>query len=293
MPNSAPVSRQKHPRQRARLAIFAPSDHHTCMNALCIQLDIAWENPLTNCRTVADMLRDIDLQPGDLVVLPEMFSTGFTMNASALAQPSDGPTATFLSETAERFGVYLLGGLASRHAETFRNEALLLAPDGSVAGRYWKTHPFSPSGEGTHYAPGDETIVIPAGEFQLAPTICYDLRFPELFRTATSAGANLIAVIANWPAKRADHWTCLLRARAIENQAYVVAANRCGADPDHTYAGQSVIIDPLGNTLAAAGGDQCVISAPLDIETLNRWREDFPALRDIRSDVKQPPHQAS
>jgi omega-amidase len=255
------------------------------MNALCIQLDIAWADPQTNCQTVADMLGANDPQPGDLVVLPEMFSTGFTMDPAALAEPHDGPTATFLAETARRFGVYLLAGLASRHADTFGNEAVLFAPDGSLLGRYWKMHPFSPSGEGMHYTPGDETVVIPVGEFQMAPAICYDLRFCELFRRAVNQGANLIAVIANWPAKRADHWTCLLRARAIENQAYVVAVNRCRSDPNHEYAGRSVIIDPQGNILTAAGDDQCVISAPLDIEALNRWRDQFPALRDIRKDV--------
>ena len=255
------------------------------MNALCIQLDIVWADPQANCRAVAGLLSSADLQGGDLVVLPEMFSTGFSMDSAALAEPPDGPTAIFLAETAVRFGVYLLAGLAARHNDTFRNEAVLFGPDGSVMGRYWKMHPFSPSGEAMHYTPGDEAVVIPLGEFQLAPGICYDLRFPELFRSAAAAGADLMVVIANWPAKRADHWACLLRARAIENQAYVVGVNRCGADPNHTYAGGSVIIDPRGNILAQAGGDQCVIGAQLDPDALNRWREDFPALRDIRRDV--------
>ena len=255
------------------------------MNAICIQLDIVWADPRANRETVAGILASADIEPGDLVILPEMFSTGFSMDPVALAEPPDGPTAIFLAETARRFGVYLLGGMASRHGDTFRNEAVLLAPDGSVMGRYWKMHPFSPSGEGMHYTPGDKAVVIPLGEFQLSPGICYDLRFPELFRGATAAGANLIAVIANWPAKRADHWDCLLRARAIENQAYVAAVNRCGADPDHSYAGGSAIIDPQGNILARAGDDQCVIRAALDPEALRRWREQFPALRDIRRDV--------
>ncbi|MDP6544948.1 MAG: carbon-nitrogen family hydrolase [Phycisphaerae bacterium] len=255
------------------------------MNALCIQLDIVWSDPPANRRAIAELLASADLQRGDLVVLPEMFSTGFSMDAATLAEPPDGPTATFLSESAGKFGVYLLGGLARRYGETFRNEAVLLAPDGSLIGRYWKMHPFSPSSEADHYTPGDEAVVIPVGKFQLAPAICYDLRFPELFRSAAGGGADLIAVIANWPAQRSDHWACLLRARAIENQAYVVGVNRCGTDPNHTYAGGSVIIDPQGNVLARAGDDQCVIGAPLDSDALNRWRDQFPALRDIRRDV--------
>ncbi len=233
------------------------------------------------------MLSKANPQPGDMAILPEMFSTGFAMDPTALAEPADGPTATFLSETAKRFGIYILAGLATRHDNTYRNEAVLLAPDGTAAGRYWKTHPFSPSEEEQHYTPGDRAVVIQTGQFQLAPTICYDLRFPELFRSSTAAGANLIAVIANWPAQRADHWSCLLRARAIENQAYVVGANRCGSDPNHSYAGRSVIIDPQGNTIASADNDQCVISAPLDLDAVNQWRDAFPALRDIRKDMKQ------
>ncbi|MDP6635630.1 MAG: carbon-nitrogen family hydrolase [Phycisphaerae bacterium] len=256
------------------------------MNALCIQFDIVWSEPEVNHRIVSDMLSSTDLQPGDLAVLPEMFSTGFSMDSSALAEPPDGPTTVFLSEIARRYGLYVLGGLATRHGETFRNEAVLFGPDGSVMGRYWKVHLFSPSEEGMHYTPGDETIVIPTGEFMLAPAICYDLRFPELFRSAAADGADLIVVAANWPAKRIDHWTCLLRARAIENQAYVVGVNRCGSDPNYIYGGQSAIIDPQGNTLAIAGNEQCVISAPLDMNALKSWREDFPALGDTRRDMK-------
>jgi omega-amidase len=255
------------------------------MNAVCIQLDIAWANPQANCAQTAGMLAAADVHSGDLVVLPEMFSTGFSTGPDSLAEPPDGPTTLFLAETANRFDVYLLAGLGGRHGETYRNEAILFDPDGAIISRYWKIHPFSPAGEGEHYTPGDETAVIPIGGFQLTPAICYDLRFPEMFRKATSAGANLIAVIANWPAKRADHWDCLLQARAIENQAYVLGVNRCGTDPDHDYAGQSVIIDPQGNILARAGDDQCVISATLDINALNKWRQQFPALRDIRTDV--------
>jgi predicted amidohydrolase len=256
------------------------------MNAICIQLDIVWSDPQANRQALAGLLTSADIEPGDMLVLPEMFSTGFSMDPTALAEPPDGPTATFLSRTADQLGVYLLGGLAARHGDTFRNEAVLFGPDGSVMGRYWKMHPFSPSGEADHYTPGDKAVVIAAGEFQLAPAICYDLRFPELFRGAAAGGADLMAVIANWPAKRADHWACLLRARAIENQAYVVGVNRCGTDPNHTYAGRSAIIDPQGNTLAHAGDDQCVIGAPLDPEAPNRWRDQFPALRDIRRDLK-------
>jgi len=252
------------------------------MNAVCVQLDIAWEDAPANCAAVAGLLERADLAPGDLVVLPEMFAVGFSMNAAGVAEPPDGPTAQFLSETARGLGVYLLGGLAVDYEGLFRNEAALFGPDGAIVGRYWKMHPFSPAGEGDHYAAGDEVIVLDLGELHLCPAICYDLRFGEPFRSGAEQGAELFAVIANWPAARADHWSCLLKARAIENQAYVAAVNRCGDDPNHAYAGGSVIIDPQGNALAVAGDDECTILAPLDPDVLRRWREEFPVLRDRR-----------
>jgi len=118
------------------------------------------------------------------------------------------------------------------------------------------------------------------GAAVVAPFVCYDLRFPEVFRVASAAGANLMVVIANWPSKRIQHWVTLLQARAIENLSYVIGVNRTGNDPTLEYSGRSVIVDYMGEILADAGSDECVISADLDFEELNRWREGFPALRD-------------
>ena len=129
--------------------------------------------------------------------------------------------------------------------------------------------------------PGDRVVTFRWHDVTVTPVICYDLRFPETFRTGVERGAELFVVIANWPGERHLHWTTLLRARAIETQAYVVGANRCGADPNTSYAGGSVIIDPWGNILADAGAGEAVINAELDHEAQVRYRATFPALRDI------------
>jgi omega-amidase len=121
--------------------------------------------------------------------------------------------------------------------------------------------------------------------FTVAPFICYDLRFPEAFRVATRRGAQVLVVIANWPASREAHWRSLLNARAIENQAYVAGINRCGTDPNHTYAGRSLIIDPRGEILADAGPSEGWIEAHLDLASLTAYRSEFPALEDMRDDL--------
>jgi predicted amidohydrolase len=116
---------------------------------------------------------------------------------------------------------------------------------------------------------------------KVAPFVCYDLRFPEVFRSAVRKGAQVMAVIANWPAKRVEHWVTLLKARAIENQAYVIGVNRVGTDPKLTYPGRSLIVDPHGNVLADGGDKEAVIRAEIDAGVVDAWRRDFPALRDM------------
>ena len=125
-----------------------------------------------------------------------------------------------------------------------------------------------------------ETALFPWGGFTVAPFVCYDLRFPELFRAAARKGADLLVVIAAWPVKRIEHWLTLLRARAIENQAWVVGVNRCGREPHFIYNGRSVVVDPHGAIVADAGEIEKVLAASVDAEAVRAWRAEFPALRD-------------
>ncbi len=248
------------------------------------QLDIVWEDKVENFVRVRSLLQRQRLDSGALVVLPEMFATGFSMNREIVGEPADGPTGCFIRDLARENGVYVLAGLARRddHARVF-NEAVCLGPSGRCIARYAKLHLFSPGGEEEHYAPGSAITLFKWGSLRVAVYICYDLRFPEVFRMGAQRGAGVLVVIANWPARRRAHWSALLRARAIENQAYVIGVNRCGRDPYLDYAGGSAVIDPQGNTVASAGLREGIVSARLDPLAPSRWRREFPVLKDIRT----------
>ena len=255
------------------------------MHIACCQLDTVWENKPANHAKVSALLDAADVPQNALVVLPEMFATGFSMNVAAVAETGARETTAFLSEMARARGVHVLAGLVTTNADgRGRNEAVLFGPDGREQARYQKMHPFSFGGEAEHYAPGDHPVVANVEEWALAPFVCYDLRFPEAFRSAARRGAELFVVIANWPQARVAHWVALLVARAIENQAYVVGVNRCGSDPKLDYPGRSLIIDPQGNVIADAGSGEGVLRATLDRDALLAWRRVFPALADIHPD---------
>lgn len=252
------------------------------MHILCCQLDIAWEDKAANFAKVRRMLEAARPPAGSLVVLPEMFATGFSMDVKRI-DDADGQTARFLAQTAAELGANILAGLVTR-AKTGRgqNVAVLVTREGDVVGRYQKLHPFTLGGEAAAYEAGEDVAVWTKEGWGLCPFICYDLRFPEMFRHAVRAEANLFAVIANWPASRQHHWVTLLTARAIENQAYVVGVNRCGRDPKLEYRGGSMIIDPRGQIIADAGDQEGTISAALDLPALQQYRKEFPALADMR-----------
>lgn len=253
------------------------------MQVVGCQLDIAWEDREANHARVRDMLAVSPPQPGGLVVLPEMFASGFSMDVAKIAEGETMPTRHFLSELAREYQVYLVGGVVTRGADgRGKNEAVVIAPDGSEVVRYHKIHPFSYGGETKSYSAGRQIVVFDIGGFTIAPFICYDLRFPEIFRQAIRQGVNLFVVIANWPTARVNHWTTLLQARAIENQAFVIGVNRCGRDPNLEYPGRSLIVDPKGQILADGGDSPGVISAMLNLQELQDYRRQFPALADMR-----------
>jgi predicted amidohydrolase len=259
------------------------------MKAICVQLDIVWENKPANHAKVRELLDAARPDEGDLVVLPEMFATGFSMKVKAITDHQSRETQNFLAQTAAEYRVYLLGGVVTVASDgRGRNECAIYSAEGKEIGRYCKMHPFTLGGESQHYVAGANPLVLPCQEFILSPFICYDLRFPEVFRAAVRRGANLFAVIANWPTPRVEHWVTLLKARAIENQAYVVGVNRCGNDPNLPYPGQSMIIDPRGQVLIEAGDLECTISAEFDLQTLLDYREEFPFLSDMREDSVDP-----
>jgi omega-amidase len=252
------------------------------MKIYCCQTDIIWEKKEENFAQVRNFLKAARPESGSLVVLPEMFATGFTMNVGAMAEPVRGETFQFLTEICRELGIFVMAGVSSQGANGLGlNEALVISPKGELLTRYAKIHPFTLGGELKNYSRGKEIVSFQWNGMKVVPFICYDLRFPEIFRSASKAGAEMFVVIANWPNKRERHWTTLLEARAIENLAYVVGVNRSGSDPQFVYPGRSMIFDPHGRVMGDAGCAEGVISAEVSREEVTQWRKEFPALADI------------
>ncbi|MEY2407386.1 MAG: omega-amidase [Verrucomicrobiota bacterium] len=252
------------------------------MKIYCCQLDIVWEDKPANFARARSLLAAAKPDRGSLVLLPELFATGFSMNVAALAETPGGETEQFLAGVARELNVFVLGGVLGAGAGgKGRNLSVVFSPEGREVARYLKRQPFTPGGETAAYEAGSETVLFSWGQFMVAPFICYDLRFPEHFREATRRGAQLITVISSWPVARISHWTALLRARAIENQAYVAGVNRCGSDPHLVYNGRSLIVSPKGEVLVEAGDGEMVISADVDPAALLVYRKEFPFLADM------------
>jgi len=258
------------------------------MNVYAYQLDIVWEDKESNFQKVREWTSRTEPQSGSLLVLPELFATGFSMESQSLQEPEDGLTESFLKELARDTACYVMGGLAfARSGGNPTNDALLINPEGKRVGYYSKIQPFNMGKEGENYEAGNDIqcFELPGG-LRLCPFICYDLRFPELFRKAMMMEnpPHIFTVIASWPNMRTHHWTKLLEARAIENLAYVVGVNRCGSDPHLEYDGASVVVGPHGDRLVEAGPEETVIFADLNISSVQDWRNRFPALGDSRRD---------
>jgi omega-amidase len=255
------------------------------MNIIGCQLDIVWEDRDANFRKIKALLSSTTVPPDSLIILPEMFPCGFTMDVEKVREEDPSPSESFVAELAQQHNAWVMAGIVKKGEKMpGRNEAVVVSPDGELQARYAKIQPFAPGGEAERYEAGSEVIVFPCMGFTVCPFICYDLRFPEIFRLGVQKGAELFVDIANWPAIRVNHWITLLRARAIENQAYVVGVNRCGKDPKIAYPGRSVVIDPQGEILADAGADEGLLIAVIDRKVVTDWREKFPALQDIRSE---------
>lgn len=214
----------------------------------------------------------------DVVLLPEMFDTGWTMDRSVVDE--DHISRRYLASLARRTGAHVLAGIACDDSGQARNSAVWFDRSGIERGRYDKIHLFTPAREHMHYARGQRVVVWDIEGVRIAPLICYDLRFPERFREAVDLGAEVFVVLANFPAERVDAWTTLARARAIENQAWMLALNRTGSDPSANYPGASVVVDPLGKVIAHADAREQVLIADVDANAARDWRARFPALRD-------------
>jgi predicted amidohydrolase len=243
------------------------------LDVTIVQADLHWHDPEANLRAFTRVLDELDSR-SDLVILPEMFTTGFTMEAEANAERMDGRSVHWMAETAKRTGAVVCGSLIIKDGPQYFNRMILMRPDGNFD-YYDKRHLFRLAGEHQHYSPGSELVTFRLKEFRIRPLVCYDLRFPAWSRNRNDY--DLLVYAANWPAPRHAAWETLLRARAIENLAYVAGVNRVGTDGNGiAYRGGSAIIDYAGAYLTPVTETAGAWTASLDLRKLNEFREKFP-----------------
>lgn len=242
-----------------------------------VQTELTWHDPAANRAHFGEIVHSLP-EASDLIILPEMFTTGFTMDTRELAEPMTGPTARWMAELAGACGVTLCGSLIVEDGGRYFNRCLWMPPDGAFR-HYDKRHLFRMAGEHEHFAAGESREIFTLKGFRICPMICYDLRFPVWSRGANEF--DLLVYVANWPAARRSAWQTLLPARAVENQCYVAGVNRTGTDGrEIAYAGDSGVYDYLGQPLANLGPENGHCTVTLGLADLNRYREKFPAWRD-------------
>jgi len=255
------------------------------MRICAIQMEIVTGKREANHATVRRMVADAmrDAAKPDVIVLPELWSTGYALRrAGELATPMGEGDAAFLGELAREYGVAFAGGsvLAAKADGHVSNRAQVVEKDGRYSAGYDKIHLFRLMDEDKYLVQGDALLWFELEGIRCASVICYDIRFCELVRKLALGGAEALFVSAEWPIPRLEHWLVLLRARAIENQMYVVACNRCGVTSRDTFAGHSCIIAPDGTVLAQAGSEEAIICADFDPELVRQTRSRIQVFSD-------------
>jgi predicted amidohydrolase len=248
-----------------------------------LQLDIAWEDPTENFRRTEALVREAVDRGAQVLVLPELFATGFSMRSEAMATHA-AEVRAFLADTAVEHDVWVIGGYAESGVERPANACGIFDPKGDEVLHYRKIHPFSLAGEPEHYEAGRDLLTLEIDGVRVTPMICYDLRFPELFRAAATA-TDLYVVIANWPIRRAHAWRTLLAARAIDDQAWVLGVNRVGEAEGHPHRGDTSLLDPWGEIVATLADAPGTVVGEVDAKVVSDAREHFSFLDDRRPEI--------
>ncbi|HRN78799.1 MAG TPA: amidohydrolase [Ferruginibacter sp.] len=246
-----------------------------------VQTDLFWEDKNANLKMLENKIVALRGQT-EIVILPEMFSTGFSMNPSGLAEPEWGKTMQWMKRLSAENKLIITGSLMMDDDEAHYNRLIWMLPNGTF-GYYNKRHLFGFAGERAHYSPGNARFIASVNGWKIQLQICYDLRFPVWARHSSPEAPefDVLVYVANWPEKRNTAWKSLLIARAIENQCYVVGVNRVGKDGNGIYhSGDSMIIDPLGQVLRQAAHEETILTEALSYENLQQCRHQFPFLRD-------------
>jgi len=243
-----------------------------------MQLDTIWESPSANKDTIDRLFSDIQVET-DILILPEMFTTGFSMEPEKLAEDMQGPTVEWMVEKASEWKCVLTGSIIINSSGDYMNRLLWVTPSGQVL-YYDKKHLFRMGEENEHYTSGREILLTKLNEWRFRPLICYDLRFPVWSRNR--ADYDVLIYVANWPESRREVWKNLLIARALENQAYVVGVNRIGKDGRNiSYSGDSLVIDPRGQIISQTRPFQeSVETLKISLDELQDFREKFPVHLD-------------
>ena len=252
------------------------------MKVAAIQYDVVWADREANFAALTPLIADAAANGARLILLTEMFSTGFVVDSAEIAEPEGGPSSQFLSQMAREHNVWIGGScpeVSSGDSRPF-NSFVLASPDGAQH-RYRKIHPFTYGGEHKNFRPGSEFVTVDVDGLRVSLFVCYDLRFAdEFWQLATDTDVYLVP--GNWPATRREHWMALLRARAIENQAFVIGCNRVGTGGGLVYSGDSLICNPLGEIIASAGNQPTILFAEITADEVRTVRDTFPFLQDRR-----------
>jgi len=254
------------------------------VKAALIQLNIAWEDRQRNYKKAESFAKKAAEDSCDIIVLPEMFNTGFSMNLAAVSDEGIGETTSVLSEIAKKNNINLIAGfpIKTPAEEKGRNMAVTYDRKGMLLAAYTKMHSFCLAEEQKYYISGDNVTTFDIDGVPSSMFICYDLRFPEVFRKVAKR-VQSIFVIASWPSERIDHWHALLKARAIENQCFMIGVNRTGIDGNGIgYCGSSCVIDPMGSFICSGDKSDEYIVCNFDPARVNEVRSRFPFLKDMR-----------
>lgn len=258
------------------------------MKITLLQMDIQYGQPQANMFHVEQWCETAELVPHSLVILPEMWNTGYDLTRLAeIADVEGQQTQVLLSQLARKYQIYLVGGsVALKRGNEYYNTTFVYGPSGERLGSYDKVHLFRLMQEEKFLKAGNQGLSVDLGETVLSCMICYDLRFPEWFRKqASETGTKLFVVPAQWPLVRIDAWRKLLQARAIENQAFVIGVNRVGSDPDNQFGGHSMVVDPLGQILLELDEQETAGTTTIDLALIEKVRKGIPVFHDRRPEL--------
>lgn len=246
-----------------------------------VQFSPEWENPIKSIEKIELMIKELN-EKVELLIFPEMTLTGFTTKSEKYCEEIDGIGMKYFMNLASKLKTNIICGIIEKYKNKFFNSLLHFNSSGLIAACYRKIHPFSYTNEDKYFSAGYEPVITKINLTKIGLSICYDLRFPELFRIYAKNKSEVMINIANWPIDRIEHWKTLLKARAIENQCFMIGVNRIGRDPFFNYNGFSAIFDPSGKEIIINENEEKIITCDIDLNRVIEVRTKLPFLNDIK-----------